>query len=181
MKKQFLLAFSLIILAFFTAHKTYSQARSSIGIGGGINYPLQSGYHIGRDKVIQGNIRLKDALTLMPTIGLENIESDKKGVYNGYYFVGSGRSVDLVFLNVAARYYFYKRFFAFAGPSIYLGGDDAGSSGLGGTLGGGYDWAVDHYSSLEFSLRADVMPVYDKTVPVSGLRVVYKFNFSRRY
>lgn len=117
----------------------------------------------------------------MPTLGLENIESDKKGTYNGYYFVGSGRSVGLVFLNVAARYYFYKRFFAFAGPSVYVGGDDASSSGLGGTLGGGYDWAVDHYSSLEFSLRADVLPVYDKTVPVSGLRVAYKFNFSRRY
>ncbi|WP_158825733.1 hypothetical protein [Mucilaginibacter lacusdianchii] len=162
---------------------SYSQirSRSSIGVGVGINQPMQNGYRIGRDRVIQANIRLNRRLTLMPTLGVENIKGNNKGAYNGYYFTESGRSVGLVFLNPAMRYYFSKTLFGFAGPSVYIGGENASSSGLGGTAGAGYDWPVDDYSSLELSLRADVLPVYSKTVPVAGLRLAYKFNFSARY
>jgi hypothetical protein len=161
----------------------YSQirTRSSIGIGGGINLPLQDGYRIGRDRALQLDLRLKNKLSIVSSLGWETIKGAKKGVYNGYYFSESGRSVDLVFLNVSAKYYFNKTLFGFAGPSVYVGGDDAGSSGIGGNVGAGYDWAVDDYSSLELSLLGEVLPVYSKTVPVAGLRLAYKFNFNRRY
>jgi hypothetical protein len=180
MKKLFFFTLAVSGFILLSATQSYSQARSSVGIGAGINYPLQSGYHVGRDRVLFANFRTSNKITIMPSIGLESTESDKKGVYNGYYFVGSGRSVDLFFLNLSAKYYFQKSFFAFGGPAVYLGGDDLGSAGIGGQFGAGYDWNFDDYSSFELSLRSELLPVYDKTVPTAALRVAYKFNFSRK-
>jgi hypothetical protein len=162
-------------------HQSYGQVRSSVGFGIGVNHPLQGGYRFGKDWAIQANIRTSKKAALVPAIGIESVEGNNKGTYNGYYFTGSGRSVNLVFLRLAGKYYFNNNVFGFAGPALYVGGDDAGSSGIGGSIGVGYDMDLDNLNNLEFTFRTDVRPVYSKMVPVAALGIAYKFNFTKRY
>lgn len=163
-------ALRLLITVFLSCCYTllFAQARNAVGIGGGINLPLKDGYKVGRDRVIQANIFARNKFALMPTLGIEDI----KGKLLSDYSVG--------FLNLGAKYYATPKVFVFAGPSCYVGGNDGGVVGLGGTAGAGYDWAFDKYSSLEFSLRADLLPSYFNVSPLTGLRVAYKFNFSKK-
>ncbi|NCD70285.1 hypothetical protein [Mucilaginibacter agri] len=169
----------LILLGVLTIDKTYGQARNSIGFGGGINIPLPNGYSTGSNYFLQGSIKLANKVELMPSIGVVNIESDKKGVYNGYYFVGSGRSVSLIYLSATAKYYFNSLFFVVGGASLNAGGDDAGSSGVGAHAGAGVNLNLDKHNALEFTGRFEALPDYDKTVPLIGIRAAYRFNFGR--
>ncbi|MDT3403849.1 hypothetical protein QE417_002921 [Mucilaginibacter terrae] len=157
-----------LLITFSINNKVFSQARNSIGVGAGLNLPINNDYKVGRDRVIQANIFARNKFALMPTLGIEDI----KGKLRSDYSVG--------FLNLAAKYYATQRIFVFAGPSCYVGGNDGGVIGLGGTAGAGYDWAFDKYSSLEFSLRTDLLPSYFNISPLAGLRVAYKFNFSKK-
>lgn len=157
-----------IILSLLIFNDVLAQARNSVGIGAGINLPAKTGYKVGRDKALQANIFAHKRFAIMPTLGIEDIKSNLRSDFN----VG--------FLNLAAKYYTGKNFFIYAGPSCYVGGNDGGVVGLGGTAGIGYDWAFDDYSSLEVSARADVLPSYLHVNPLAGLRVAYKFNFSKK-
>lgn len=161
---------SVLLLALLFSNLVYSQpARSSIGIGAGINQPFKGGYGIGRDRVIQGNFRLNNTLALMPVLGWETIAGGNN--------FDSHSGFDAGFLNVAAKYYLSKKVFVYVGPSGYVGGNDGGVIGLGGTTGAGYNWNFDDYSSIEFSLRADVLPAHMQAGTLIGLRVAYQFNF----
>jgi hypothetical protein len=171
----------LLLTALFAVNQSFGQSRNSIGIGAGINMPLQDGYRVGRHRVVQANLFSKNRWSLMPTLGWETIAGGHKGIDNGSYYSESKPGADLVLLNLAGKYYFSNRWFAYAGPSVYLGSYDGGTIDWGGTLGAGYDWAFDDYSSVEFSLRTDILPVNRQTIPVAGFRVAYKFNFSRKY
>lgn len=169
----------LILSGMLSIDKTYAQARYSVGLGTGINIPLPSGYNIGRDYFLQGSVKLSNKLELMPSIGGVNIESDKKGRYNGYYFVGSGRSVGLGYLSASTKYYFNNLFFAVAGASINVGGEEASSSGLGAHAGAGINLNLDQHNALEFTGRFEALPDYGKTVPLIGIRAAYRFNFGK--
>jgi hypothetical protein len=162
----------VVLIAVTFCDRIYGQVRNSIGIGAGINRPVKDGYGIGRDRVIQANIHLNNRLALMPILGLESIASGRE--------LDSNTGFDTGFLNLAAKYYPGKNVFIYAGPSGYVGGNDGGVIGLGGTGGAGYNWNFDHYSSLEFSLRADVLPTHMRAGTLIGLRVAYQFNFSRK-
>lgn len=157
-----------IILSLFIFNNVIAQARNSIGIGAGINLLAESDSKIGRDRVLQANIFAHKGFVIMPTLGIEDIKSKLRSDFS----VG--------FLNLAAKYYTGKNFFVYAGPSVYVGGYDGGVIGLGGTAGIGYEWAFDKYSSLAFSTRADFLPSYFNINPLAGLRVAYKFNFSKK-
>jgi len=161
--------FSILFIVFFS-DVAYSQpARSSIGIGAGINQPFKGGYGIGRDRVLQANIRLNNHLALMPVLGWETIAGGKK--------FDSNSGFDTGFLNLATKYYLSNKVFTYAGPSVYVGGSDGGVVGLGGSAGAGYNWNLDDYSSLEFSLRADALPTHLQAGSFIGVRVAYQFNF----
>jgi hypothetical protein len=170
MKNLFIITSLLVSILF--CKQTYSQVRNSIGLGGGINRPVKGGYGIGRDRVVQANIHLNNKLAFMPVLGLETIA--------GGHQLDSKSGFDAGFLNLAAKYFPGKKVFVYAGPSGYVGGNDGGVVGLGGTAGAGYNWNFDDYSSLEFSLRADVLPTHMQAGTLIGLRVAYQFNFSRR-
>jgi hypothetical protein len=178
MNKLLILIPALFIL--LDINPSYGQSRNSIGIGAGINLPLQAGYRVGRHRVLQANLFSKNRWSFMPALGWETIAGGHKGLDNGSYYSESKPGADLVFLNLSAKYYFDKRWFAYVGPSLYLGSYDGGTIDWGGTLGAGYDWAFDDYSSIELSLHTDVLPVNRQTIPVAGLRAAYKFNFERK-
>lgn len=159
----------LIIFAvsLFT-HTALAQARNSIGIGAGLNLPVNDGFKIGRDRVLQVNIFAHKRFVIMPTLGWETFRNRNR------------TDIDMAFLNIAAKLYFSKSWFVYGGPSGCLSGYDGGVIGWGGSVGGGYEWAFDKYSSVEFSLRADFAPSYLRIPTAAGLRVAYKFNFSKK-
>jgi hypothetical protein len=162
--------FSTLLFTLLFSNLVYSQpARTSIGIGAGINQPFKGGYRVGRDRVLLANIRLNNTLALMPVLGWETIAGGRK--------FDSNSGFDAGFFNLVAKYYLSKKVFAYAGPSGYVGGSDGGVIGLGGSAGAGYNWNLDDYSSLEFSLRADVLPTHLQAGTILGLRVAYQFNF----
>jgi len=162
--------FFVLLLALIVSNCVYSQpARTSIGIGAGINQPFKSGYGIGRDRVLQANIHLNYKLALMPLLGWETIAGGKN--------LNDRSGFDAGFLNLAAKYFLSKNVFAYAGPSVYVGGNDGGVVGLGGSAGAGYNWNMDDYSSIEFSLRTDALPTHLQAGTLIGLRVAYQFNF----
>jgi hypothetical protein len=177
MKLLRILSLTFLALSVFT--RANSQARFSVGIGTGLNFPLPHGYNLGSDYFLQGDIKLTKRWALTPSIGVVNIESDKKGVYNGYYFVGSGRSVGLVYTGSSVKYYFSDLMFVTGGVSLNVGGEDAGSTGLGGHAGAGLNLNLDNHNALEFTGGIEGLPDYDKFVPLLCLRGVYKFNFGK--
>ncbi len=181
MKKLLTLTTLCISLILLGIKPATCQLRNSVGIGAGINLPLQNGYRVGRSRIIQADFFSKNRWALMPVLGWETIAGGRKGTDNGSYYSESKPGVNLVFLNMAGKYYLNKNWFAYAGPAVYLGSYDGGTIDLGAALGAGYDWAFDDYSSVEFSLRTDAMPVNRQTIPVVGFRVAYKFNFGRSY
>jgi hypothetical protein len=172
--------FITISTILISAQLTKGQSRNSIGFAVNVNTPLRNGYTTGYGWAFQGNIRLNEKWAIVPVVGVEQVKSDKNGRYNGYYFEGTGRSVGWGYLGASAKYYFGGQWFGYAGGALYVGGDDAGSTGPGATAGAGYDLAVGRRSSFELSLHADLLPVYSKAVPVGGVKLAYKFNFSKR-
>ncbi|MVN92111.1 hypothetical protein [Mucilaginibacter aquatilis] len=147
---------------------TFAQARNSIGIGAGLSQPLAHGYKPGRDRILQANFFARNKFSAMTVIGLEGIK--KSG----------GQETNTAFLNLSAKYYLGYSIAAFAGPSLYVRGNDKGVVGPGASLGLAYDWPFDTYSSVELSLRTDVLPKYLETPALVGLRVAYKFSFKKR-
>jgi hypothetical protein len=174
--------FKMAFLAalFFCHINAEGQARSSIGFGGGPAFPIGSGYKVGSTLALQFNVRLSNKVALAPLLGIETIISQNKGRYNGYYFEGSPRGVNLVMLSLPVRYYITERIFATLAPTLYVGGEDAGSSGIGGTVGLGYDLPVDPRNDLELMLHCDRLLVYEHPIVVAGLRLAYKINFHKK-
>lgn len=158
-----------------TASKS-AGSRSSVSIGTGINHPLNDGYKPGRSWALQGNVKISDNFGIAPTFGFESIVGAKKGRYNGYYYDESGHGVDLGYLSLSVKYHFNYHVFTIAGPSFYVGGESASSMGFGGTAGAGYDLLLDDHSSIELSILGHILPVYQKHVPVAGVRIAYKFS-----
>lgn len=158
----------IIFVISFSVNTAFAQARNSIGIGAGLNFPVKDGYQIGRDRVLQANIFARKRFAIMPTLGWETFRNRNR------------TNIDMAFLNIAAKLYLSKSWFVYGGPSGCLSGHDGGVIGWGGSVGGGYEWAFDKYSSVEFSLRTDFPPAYLRIPTAAGLRVAYKFNFSKK-
>ncbi|WP_345950085.1 hypothetical protein ABDD95_01245 [Mucilaginibacter sp. PAMB04274] len=163
--RPILLSIVLFNIAFKVA---YGQARNSIGVGAGLNFPFKTGYSIGRDRVLQMQLFSKKQWAFMPVLGLEKFKGKQEA------------NMDVAFLNMAAKYYVSKTVFIYAGPSVYAGGNDNGVAGAGGAVGAGYDWTLDGFSSIEFSLRTDFLQAYTRLPPAAGIRVAYKFNFKHK-
>jgi hypothetical protein len=171
---------TITIIILFSFNIADAQARSAVAFGGGPAFPLASGYKVSSTWALQTNVRLGHKVTAGLLLGIENIVSEKKGRYNGYYFEGSPREASLLMLGLLVRYYITANVFATLVPTLYVGGDDASSSGGGGTAGVGYDLLFDNHNSIELLLHADKLKVYDDPVTVAGLRIAYKFNFGKR-
>jgi hypothetical protein len=108
--------FALLLLASSIA---YGQARSSIGLGLGVNHWLNNNdsyntTHLGIS--IMGNIRVSNKVVIEPSIGAKDV-------------------ADFVNFRLNGKYFFTNRFFVTAGPFIWLGGDV--ESGIGGSGGVG--------------------------------------------
>ncbi|KAA2240679.1 hypothetical protein F0L74_31540 [Chitinophaga agrisoli] len=168
----------LAILSFYYMHAG-GQARSSAGFGIGPNLPIGSGYPVGTTGALQISAKLSNKVALTPLIGVTSIKGQREARYNGYYYVESSQNVALLMTSLPVRYYITKGLFTTLAPSLYVGGEDASSSGIGGTAGVGYDLALDPVNSLEFMLHCDAVPVYENEVGVIGLRILYKINFHR--
>ncbi len=174
--------FKLALLAILSSYyiNAQGQARSSIGFGIGPNVPIKSGYTVGTTWALTVSAKLSNKFALTPLIGVESIKSQNKGRYNGYYFEGSPLGVSLLMTSLPVRYYITDGIFATLGPTLYIGGEDASSSGIGGTAGIGYDLPLDLLNSIEFMLHCDQVFVYEQPVTVIGLRLAYKINFRRK-
>jgi hypothetical protein len=170
----------LLVTLFFYCIHAHAQARGSIGFGAGPALPLESGYKVGNTWALQASAKLSNKFALTPTLSIERIVSQNKGHYNGYYFEGSPRGINLLMLSLPVHYYITEGVFAALGPTLFVGGEDASSSGIGGTGGVGYDLPVDAHNSFELMLHCDRVLVYDHPVTLLGLRLTYKFNFRRR-
>jgi hypothetical protein len=157
---------------------SYGQARSSIGIGAGVNKTFASGYNVGYGFTLQGSIRLSKKFALVPSLGLEKINADYAIIHEGYSSY-TRDNVALFTVGLSGKYYMSEQWFARAGALLYLGADGGGpsSGGIGGTAAFGYDVPVNNGHNLELTLRTDLIKVRDKgdITPVAGLRVAYNF------
>jgi hypothetical protein len=174
--------FKIALLAILTVYclNTQGQARSSISFGAGPAFPIGSGYEVGSTWALQVNVKINSKFAVGTMLGIENVVSEKKGRYNGYYFEGSPREASLLMLSLPGRYYITESLFATLAPTLYVGGESASSSGLGGTAGAGYDLTLDARNTIELMLHCDRLMVYTDHVTVVGLRMAYKFNFRKK-
>ncbi|RYD86779.1 MAG: hypothetical protein EOP54_29855 [Sphingobacteriales bacterium] len=159
----------------------FSQARSSIGFGVGVNKTFSDGYRFGHGFNLQGSIRVGNAFAIVPTIGYERLNAEYAVVHEGFSSY-TRSSIDLIGVGFSGKYYFKEQWFARAGVLLHLGGGNEGLSagGFGGTFAAGYDMPLDNRNDLEFTLRTDVVNFSQGStgfVPVVGLRVAYNFNF----
>ena len=160
--------------------QVYSQARYGLSLNYGIDKPYQSGYYFGKTGSIQANVKLTHALAIGIGVGYETVRGKVNGPYNGYYFLNSRRSVELLAMYPYVRYYIKQGLFASVAPAIYLGGEEFSSSGLGGTLAAGYSVAIDKHVAVELSLFTGLLPDFGDLVPVGGLKAAIGINFGKR-
>ena len=174
----------LIPLLFFTLN-SYSQSRSSIGISFGYNVPVSNNdYKIGGGGSIQGAIALGDKWAILPSIGIENMNSKGRTIYGPYgYPTGHIQDITLIYIGAAVKYSFDSKLFAKAGAMLYVGagGDDVAAAGPGGSVAFGYNLDLDRHSSLQLYLNTDVVyvePISGNGItPVVSLNLAYVFNF----
>jgi hypothetical protein len=185
MKNSFLLKTALVAVLVMCGGKIYSQARSNISFGYGINKPFSSDYQSDKGFMLQGTIALTDQIAIVPAVGYEHLLADRslygQQPYRAFYV----KSSDLLYLGASAKYHFYKDFFAKAGPILYAAGgnEDIANFGVGGTGGLGYNLNLDKHSSLELSASAFVVNIPPETgngtTTFASFKVAYAFNFMK--
>ncbi|MES2278882.1 MAG: hypothetical protein V4592_22815 [Bacteroidota bacterium] len=184
MKNDFVLKGIFIIAFIFSINKTYSQSRSSIGFGYGINKPFSDEYNTGRGGKLQGAIAIGNKWAVLPALAYEGLSSKHRVLPGEYSYYNQVNNVDLVYLGASARYSFTNEWFAKAGPIIYAAGgnEDLVGLGIGGSAGIGYNLEMSSHSTLELSLGTEVIDLRDNhtgTTPLAAFKVAYVFNFKR--
>jgi hypothetical protein len=161
-----------------------AQARSNISVGYGINKPYSGDYISGKGFMVQGSIAITDKIAIVPAVGYEHILADKslRNIpYRSFYVVSS----DIIYIGASAKYYFYKNFFAKAGPIAYAAGgnEDIANIGIGGSGAIGYNLNLDKHSTLELSAGTfiiNIPPVTGNgTTSIASFKLAYVFNFRR--
>lgn len=144
---------------FFT-NTVKGQAKNALGIGPALNSSKRGSYDnpTGFGGRLQGEIKLVNKISLVPSIGLE-------GPYNGYF-------------GVSGKYYPVDRFHLMAGGIAYIGGDLY--SGVGPSVAVGYQILASGRHFIDLDLHGEIIKVdpYENTT-VLGLRLTYNFSFSR--
>lgn len=154
----------------------FSQAASFAGIAAGITQPVHKDYKTGNTLQLQGGIKLSHRLAIAPAIGWQGIRVQPGKIVNTPYG-SSPRSADLFYAQLALRYFTGSHVFIALAPALYVGGDDAASSGIGGGAQLGYHLPADAHNGFEITLYTDVLPVYSDYMAVAGLRLAYVFRF----
>lgn len=184
MKSKHLLQTLLIIPLIFLSVKSFSQARSGIGIAYGPNRPYSGVYESGSGFQIMGSIKLSQKWAIVPNLGIESFNA-KRVVFTSYDDPSYKRyeGVDLFYLGASAKYCFNNYLFAKGGPIIYAAGgnEDISGAGIGGNIAGGVNLNLDPHSSIEIAVFTTVVYI-EKSVgngvtPIGGLKFAYVFNF----
>ncbi|MDB5159467.1 MAG: hypothetical protein JWR50_4174 [Mucilaginibacter sp.] len=185
MKNTFLLKIAFAAIFIMFGDKVYSQARSNVGFGYGINKPLSGDYESAKGFVLQGTIAINNKIAIVPAIGYERLAADRSSYYGQPYSANNITGSDLIYLGVSAKYHFYNNFFAKAGPILYAAGgnEDLANAGIGGIGALGYNLDLDKHSTLEFSVSTAVVNIPPQTgngtTSIASFKVAYAFNFRR--
>jgi len=171
--------FALIVSGF----KSYSQSASGVGLGYGPSKPFSNDYNFGSGVQLFGNLAIADKWEIVPSLGLESINSKGRTYQADPYNIKRIGNVTLIYISASGKYDFSRQFFVKAGPTLYVGagGDDVAAAGIGGMAAGGYNWDLDEHSTLELSLFTTVIDIETTgrgVTPIAGFKVAYVFNFS---
>jgi len=178
---------TLLIAALLSSGiKAYSQSRSSVGFGYGINKPYSGDYKFAKSFQLQGNIAVAEKWAVSPAIGYDRLLSNNRIIYSSpnFHSLPIGNS-DLMYLGASARYSLNKEWFAKAGPIFYVigGNEDVANVGIGGSGCVGYNLNFTDHSTLALSLSTEIVnipaPTGNGITPVAGLKIAYVFNFMR--
>ncbi|MCD0489555.1 hypothetical protein LPB86_15040 [Pedobacter sp. MC2016-14] len=144
----------------FSINTAYGQAKNALGLGPAINVSKTGSYNreSGIGARLQGEIKLANRISLVPSIGLET-------PYNGY-------------LGISGKYYPIPRFHLLFGGIAYIGGDVY--AGVGPSVAIGYQLVGSRRNFIDIDLHGEIIKVdpYENTT-VLGLRLTYNFSFSR--
>jgi hypothetical protein len=136
------------------------QAKNALGFGPAINVSKTGAYNseVGIGARLQGEIKLANRISLVPSIGGETPYS--------------------VYLGVSGKYYPIDRFHLLLGGIAYIGGDI--SAGVGPSVAVGYQLVSSsrHFIDLDFHGEIIKVDPYENTT-VLGLRLTYNFSFSK--
>ncbi|MGZ3872125.1 MAG: hypothetical protein ACXVJD_04370 [Mucilaginibacter sp.] len=174
-----LLFFSLIVFSF----KSYSQARSGIGVAYGPNKPFSNDYNWGSGFQLMGNIELSGKWAIVPNLGYDKLDSKQRIYYDPANFNNKRiTDIDLFYLGASGKYCFNRLLFAKAGAILYAAGgnEDLADAGIGGNVAGGVNLNLDAHSTIEVSLYTSVINIHsggNGITPVAGFKVAYVFNF----
>ncbi|MGZ3776732.1 MAG: hypothetical protein ACXVI9_03865 [Mucilaginibacter sp.] len=159
----------------------FSQSRSNIGLGFGLNKPYSGDYNFGAGIQLQGDIAIGNQFAFSPDAGYSRINA-KGGFVGG----GSGGNpidnLNLLYFRLSLRYYFYRNWFITGAPILYMAGENGETDGIGvggsGSVGCTVD--LDPHSTLAFSFNTDVINITSNghgSTPIAGLKVAYLINF----
>jgi len=136
------------------------QAKNALGFGPAINFSKTGSYdpEDGLGARLQGEIKLGNRVSLVPSIGGET-------PYNAYF-------------GVSGKYYPVDRFHMMLGGIAYIGGDV--SAGVGPSIALGYQLLSSQRHFIDVDFHGEIIKVepYENTT-VLGLRLTYNFSFSR--
>lgn len=176
----------LIIVLLVSGIKSYSQSRSSLSFGYGINKPYSGDYKFGKGVQLQGNISVAHKWAVSPIIGYDRLLSNVHGIYGPTdYYSNRIDNIDLMYLGISARYTFNNQWFAKAGPLLYAAGanEDLANLDIGGAAAVGYTLNFTNHSTLELSLSTEMVNIPPQagkgTTPIAGLKIAYMFNFKQ--
>lgn len=183
MRNSLLPATLLIVTFLISGIKTYSQSRSSVSLGYGINKPYSGNYDAGKGFQLQGNITIAGKWAISPAIGYDHLVSKRRTIYSYPYPYNYLDNIDLIYLGALARYSLNNEWFAKAGPILYAAGgnEDLVNASIGGLATIGYNLNFTNHSTLECSLSTGIVNIPPKagngTTAIAGLKIAYVFNF----
>ncbi|SEO87757.1 hypothetical protein SAMN05192574_11512 [Mucilaginibacter gossypiicola] len=151
MRTTSILLFALLVCG---AVKVHAQAKNAIGLGLALNTSRENSNGFGA--LLQGEVKVANAVSITPYIGGEVTYS--------------------ILAGLSGRYYFSKEIYTSAGAFGHL---DPDYSGFGATAGVGFMLVSDHHQSLDLNLHGDYMKKGNQPTPVAGVRLIYSFSFTR--
>lgn len=160
MKPKILFPLLFCSILFFT-NTVNGQAKNALGIGPALNISKRGSYDnpTGFGGRLQGEIKLVNKISLVPSFGIE-------GPYTGYF-------------GISGKYYPADRFHVMAGGIAYIGGDLY--AGIGPSLAVGYQLLASKRHFIDIDLHGDIIKVDPKGhTNIIGLRLTYNFSFSRQ-
>ena len=144
----------------FSINIANGQAKNALGLGPAANISKTGsyGWENGFGARLQGEIKLANRVSLVPSIGVET-------PYSAYF-------------GVSAKYYPVDKFHLLLGAIAYIGGDV--NAGVGPSAAVGYQLISSRRHFLDIDLHGEIIKVdpYENTT-VLGIRLTYNFSFSR--